>query len=156
MLCKWYDFYSLSMLSTGAVCGKLVWGPGGFAETCLVPHRPTRFRKAPQLFWKAPKVFCKSVLQMVSAPQKRVTTCTTRFCDVEHGCRKTFAENVWGGSGSLRRTKTFIAHLPRPPNKFSANRVRQGPKVFRILVFRFPNSSVENVYFRPLNIMSVV
>ncbi len=125
-------FYSLSMLSTGAVCGKLVWGPGGCAENWLVPHRPTRFRKAPQFVWKAPpqSVLRKSVLQMVYAPQKRVTTCTTRFCDVEHGCRTTFAENLRGGSGGLRRTKTFIAHLPRPPNKFSANRVRQGPYIF--------------------------
>ena len=133
-------------LGAGGICGKLV-GP---APPHTLPQSPTIVMEKPK------KVFCKSVLQMVSAPQKRVTTCTTRFCDVEHGCRKTFAENVWGGSGSLRRTKTFIAHLPRPPNKFSANRVRQGPKVFRILVFRFPNSSVENVYFRPLNIMSVV
>ena len=43
-----------------------------------------------------------------------------------------------------------------PPNHFSANRVRQGPKDFRNRLFRFPNSLVENVYFRPLNSMSVV
>ncbi len=59
MLCRWYDFYSLSMLSTGTVCGKLVWGPGGCAETGW-------FRTAPHASAK-PHNFCgkppKSVLR---------------------------------------------------------------------------------------------
>ena len=118
MLCSWYGVYSLSMLSTGAVCGKLVWGPGGFAETCLVPHRPTRFRKAPQLFWKAPNVFCKSVLQMVSAPHKRVTTCTTRFCDVEHGCGK-LSQKTFGAVREAYGEPKRLSHTsPGPPTSF--------------------------------------
>ena len=75
---------------------------------------------------------------------------------MEHGCGK-LSQRTLGAVREAYGAPKRLSHTHLgPPSKFSVNRVRQGPTDFRNLVFRFPNSIVENVYFQPLINMYVV
>ena len=116
-------------LGAGGMCGKLV----GSAPPHTLPQSPTICLESHQ------KVFCeKSVLQMVSAPQKRVTTCTTRFCDVEHGCRKNLRRKRLGRFGKLTENQNVYRTPPPAPQQVFRKPCSARPESFPHPGFSLP------------------